>query len=151
MIKAIKSKGFTLIELLVVISIIAILASLAMASYGSAQKQARDTQRRSDLDQYRIALENYSASHSSVYPVLATAGDIVAGVCTSKLKTSYMSDCPKDPITTTGYQYRYYSASPGTEYVVYALLETGGYWEYCSSGKAGKNLTTEPTGGCNLP
>jgi len=42
------SKAFTLIEMLVVISLIGILAALALASYAGTQKQARDTNRKSD-------------------------------------------------------------------------------------------------------
>jgi prepilin-type N-terminal cleavage/methylation domain-containing protein len=44
-------KGFTLIELLVVISLIGLLAALALVSYIGVQKQGRDTQRKSDLRQ----------------------------------------------------------------------------------------------------
>jgi len=53
----VENLGFTLIELLVVISIIGILASLTLVSYTGAQKQTRDTQRRSDLNQYRNACQ----------------------------------------------------------------------------------------------
>ena len=61
-------KGFTLIELLVVISIIGVLAGMSLVSYSTAQKQARDTERRSDLAQYRNGLANYAANNSGLYP-----------------------------------------------------------------------------------
>jgi len=61
--------GFTLIELLVVISIIGILAALGIASYSRAEKNTRDTQRMSDLGQYRIALENYASANNMTYPI----------------------------------------------------------------------------------
>ena len=43
------NKAFTLIEMLVVISLIGILAALALVSFGVSQKQARDSARKSDL------------------------------------------------------------------------------------------------------
>lgn len=49
--------GFTLIELLVVISIIAVLSVIGIALYTNAQKSARDTARRADIDAISKALE----------------------------------------------------------------------------------------------
>jgi prepilin-type N-terminal cleavage/methylation domain-containing protein len=138
-------RGFTLIELLVVISIIGILASLALVSYTGAQKQARDTQRRSDLSQYRNALENYAGAYNGLYPVQA-AGNIFSGICSSKLTPNFIASCLKDPMDPT-YIYKYYS--DGSVYTLWAVLETGGFFELCSSGKSGK-ATVEPTGACNL-
>ena len=60
--------GFTLIEILVVISIIGVLASLALVSFAGTQKQARDTQRKNDLKQYQTSLENFANNNSSLYP-----------------------------------------------------------------------------------
>ena len=50
-------KGFTLIELLVSISIVGILATLVLVSFTGAQKQARDTTRKSDLKQYQLKID----------------------------------------------------------------------------------------------
>lgn len=51
------ARGFTLIELLVVISIIAVLSVIGIALYTNAQKNARDTARRADIDAISKALE----------------------------------------------------------------------------------------------
>ena len=48
--------GFSLIELLVVIAIIGILSAVGIMLFGSAQKKARDGQRKSDLAQVKKAL-----------------------------------------------------------------------------------------------
>jgi len=141
--------GFTLIELLVVISIIGILAALTLVSYTGAQKQTRDTQRRSDLNQYRNALENYATSNSGLYPVSISSIDDLCGTG-NPLDTGYIASCPADPIGGDDYGYGFYSSADGASYVIYAPLETGGYWEVCSEGKSGK-VTSEPTDGtCDI-
>lgn len=129
--------GFTLIELLVVISIIGILASLALSSYSGAQKQTRDTQRKSDLNQYRNALENYAAANNGVYPQMNYPNTIVGNICgTGKpLDSKFIASCPDDPLTGTHYYYQ--SSTDKTKYILYADLETAGYWYVCSSGNSG--------------
>ena len=54
-----KESGFTLIELLVVIAIIGTLASIVMVSVEAARSKARDTARKTALNQIQIALELY--------------------------------------------------------------------------------------------
>lgn len=50
------NSGFTLIELLITIVLIGILASFGLVTLTSAQKKARDTQRKNDLGQIKKAL-----------------------------------------------------------------------------------------------
>lgn len=52
-------RGFTLIELLVVISIISLLATMAVTSLKNAQKKARDAKRMADINQLQKALDLY--------------------------------------------------------------------------------------------
>jgi len=148
-------KGFTLIELLVVISIIGILASLVLASYSGAQKQTRDTQRKSDLSQYRNALESYAAVNDGKYPARnGVKADLI--LCNNEL-APFLSNCPKDPIASGDYNYYYYSGESGggasaTKYVLWVQLETGGYWEICSDGRAGKfDGRGKADANCDLP
>lgn len=52
-------RGFTLIELLVAISIVGVLAGLGTIAYSKAQSSARDTKRKSDLNDVKKALYSY--------------------------------------------------------------------------------------------
>jgi prepilin-type N-terminal cleavage/methylation domain-containing protein len=51
--------GFTLVELLVVVAIISTIMSIVTALVGDARARARDTKRRTDLNQIQVALELY--------------------------------------------------------------------------------------------
>ncbi len=68
-----KQKGFTLIELLVVVSIIAILSVFVILTLNPAQmlKQARDSQRISDMTTLKSAMALYLADVAS--PSIGTA------------------------------------------------------------------------------
>lgn len=54
-----KTKGFTLTEILVAVSIIAILASITLASLNGARTKARDVERVTALDAFKKALAMY--------------------------------------------------------------------------------------------
>jgi type II secretory pathway pseudopilin PulG len=133
----------------VVISIIGILASLTLVSYTGAQKQTRDTQRRSDLNQYRNALENYASANNGLYPAGISSISDLCGEG-NPLDTSFIAACPVDPLNTEDYAYGFFSSAGGDEYLIYGGLETGGFWEICSNGKSGK-VTVEPSSStCSL-
>ncbi len=61
------SRGFTLVELLVVIAIIAILAGLLMPAIANAQKKAKITSCRSEIQSIMAAINQYYADYSR-YP-----------------------------------------------------------------------------------
>jgi len=152
-------KGFTLIELLVVISVIGILAALILARFGTVEKSARDARRKSDLNQYRTALENYAIKTGGVYPSRTAGGGVQASttLC-NDLGTIYIASCPgpEDPrySATSWEYYKYQSDGTGggnvnaTQYVLWAKTETGlGYWVVCSNGKVGEKSSVSVTGG----
>lgn len=137
------ASGFTLIELLVVISIIGILAAMITVSFVSSQRQARDVNRKSDLAQYRTALENYANQNGDLYPVYPGGIDIDPLAYTTFCSLLGLTKCPSDPEfgpTGGNYFYKYYSDDGGTEYILYARLENAQsttYWVVCSNGTSG--------------
>jgi len=140
-----KINAFTLIELLVVISIIGILAAIGLVSFTGAQRQARDTQRKTDIKQYVVALETYGNSTDGIYPISTTSISL-AGLCTSDLN---LAGCSEDP--TAGQTYLYQSNSSGTNYVVWAALEgTTNLWVACSNGLVGESIAPPVAGVCPL-
>lgn len=131
--------GFTMIELLITMAVLGVLASIVLITFTGQQKSARDTQRRSDLQQYRIALENYANANNSVYPTGADTA--VNNFCASGAALSnFMSGCPSG----SPYSYQYTSDGSGTKYVMWVELErSGNNWVACSGGKSGERTKTD--------
>jgi len=67
--------GFTLIELLVVITIIGILAAIALPNYIKAKDKAKEVQARSALHSIQVAVERYHTDFEK-YPSFLLGGDI---------------------------------------------------------------------------
>lgn len=74
------NKGFTLIELMIVIGIVAMLSSIGFTTYTSVQEDARNSKRKSDMKELKIALEQYKFKNGNRYPSTCTSG---AATCTS--------------------------------------------------------------------
>ena len=142
-------KGFTLIELLVVISIIGILAAVITVSFTSAQKQARDVNRKSDLTQYRNSLESYANKNNGLYPIFTSRRDPSTNLCTPLGLTC---PGPADPKTSdSNYYYSYITDAAGTQYVLWSSMETSANkWVVCSNGKSGQYNSTPVTGVCPI-
>ena len=154
-------KGFTLIELLVSISVIGILAAIALASFSGAQKQARDSARKSDLKQYQNSLELFANRNNGSFVSRIDSGGTVAS--TTLCSDLGLSSCSEDPRfdDDASFIYRYQSNGTGgglvdaTDYVVWAKLETPAtttYWVLCSNGVVGEAESGIPplAGACPL-
>lgn len=83
-----RQRGFTLIELIVVVTIIGILAGVAISNVKWAQQKAREAALRHDLFEIRKSIDDYYADKQK-YP------DSLQTVVSEK----YLRSLPKDPIT----------------------------------------------------
>ncbi len=69
-----KNSGFTLIELMVTITIIAILASVALPSYNAYVARSKIAEATSELSQWRNAVERYYQDNRTFTNVCANTG-----------------------------------------------------------------------------
>ena len=81
-------RGFTLLELMIVISIIIILAAVALPQYQKTVLHARETILRDDLFKIRSLIDQYAADKGKLPQSL---DDLVGA--------GYMREVPVDPIT----------------------------------------------------
>ena len=86
--KSRSQSGFTLIELMIVMAIIGILATLAVPSYVTAIKHAREAVLREDLHVMRQAIDSYTMDKQKAPQSL---DDLVQG--------GYLKTIPEDPMT----------------------------------------------------
>ncbi|MEK7480646.1 MAG: prepilin-type N-terminal cleavage/methylation domain-containing protein [Patescibacteria group bacterium] len=64
-------RGFTIIELLIVMALIALLASLVLATIGSTRERSRDARREADIKEIQNALDLYSVTNRA-FPICAS-------------------------------------------------------------------------------
>lgn len=96
-----RSSGFTMIELLIVVSLIVILAGMAMAQYRNSVTLAKEATLKEDLYQMRNALDQYYADkqqYAQSLDALVTDG--------------YLRFVPKDPFTGTIDSWQIVQAEP---------------------------------------
>ncbi|OGG26970.1 hypothetical protein A2960_02375 [Candidatus Gottesmanbacteria bacterium RIFCSPLOWO2_01_FULL_39_12b] len=122
------NKGFSLLELLVVISIIAIMITLGISSYSTAQKKSRDSKRKSDLKDVQSALEQYYSVCGNIYPI--PVGFYSGGIICSSPSIAILPNLPSDPRGTTSYTC---SSCNSTSYTLCASLETENVTAFCVS------------------
>jgi general secretion pathway protein G len=81
-------KGYTLIEMMIVLSIMGILASMAMPNMQRAMVRARETSLRNTLFVFRDVIDQYYADHGQYPDSLEELAEI-----------NYIRSVPKDPFT----------------------------------------------------
>jgi general secretion pathway protein G len=85
-----RDDGWTLIELLVVLSIILILAAMALTQYRNSVQHAREAALKSDLYLMRDAIDQYYADKGKYPETLDTL-----------VSERYLRAIPRDPFTST--------------------------------------------------
>ena len=83
-------RGFTLIELMIVITIVGILASIAVPNYQVGIIKAKEAVLREDLYNFRSVIDQFRADQGKYPDSIAELKD-----------KNYLRDIPKDPITGT--------------------------------------------------
>jgi general secretion pathway protein G len=85
-----RAEGFTLIEVLVVISLILVLAGMAMVQYQNSTRRAKEAVLKQDLFRMRDAIDQFYADKNK-YP--ATLDELVS--------EKYLRSVPNDPFTNS--------------------------------------------------
>lgn len=125
------SSGFTIIELLVVCSIIAILASMTIASYMQSQMKSRDSRRKADLETVSQAVIMFQAEYKTYPGAGTTPNSTTINVSFSTESTTtqftkdlnnYLTPLPHDPKVSSGTSDYYYKKT-ANDYRVYSTLE----------------------------
>ena len=98
-----KSKGFTLIEVVIVLAIAGLIFIIVFLAVSQAQASRRDTQRKSDADRLRAAVNQYASNNNGNVPTSQANINTVTG--------SYLTNFA-DPNGTT-YAVTYQTSAPG--------------------------------------
>src|SRR5687768_12672080 len=82
------ARGFTLMELLIVITLIIVLAGIALSQHATSVRRAKEAVLKENLHRMNEALDNYMADKGTWPPDLATL-----------VTENYLRQIPRDPFT----------------------------------------------------
>lgn len=114
-----RQSGFTLVELTIVIVVIAVIAAVVIVGYNNVTTGARDSERKAELGDVKIALKRYFDNHGgyprcsaptgpNTGPTYAHQSGTIEACLTDELVPTYLPSIPNDPSDNDGqYQYRY--------------------------------------------
>ena len=103
--------GFTLMEMMIVLTVIAILASIAIPMYQSIILRTREAVLKENLHSLRTVIDQYTADKKSAPRVL---GDLV--------NAGYLREIPEDPITESNTSWQ---TETGNTVMVPGQVDTG--------------------------
>jgi general secretion pathway protein G len=95
------TRGFTMIELLIVMTVIVVLASMAMVGYRNSVRRSQEAVLKENLFRMRDALDQYYADKNK-WP-----GDL-----SELVSEGYIREIPEDPITKSKDTWRTEQAEP---------------------------------------
>ncbi len=113
------SRGFTMIELLIVIVVIGILAGLVVTAFTNVQRNARDTERKTDVSALYRKLTAYYTENSK-YPTL---NELNNGAWRTTNFSGFDQEAMKDPKSTS---YNLANAAAANVYSYVPLASGGG-------------------------
>lgn len=135
-------RGFTLIEMLIVVTIVGVLASVVMASFGAARGNARDKDRIADAGVIQLGVKLHAEFNNGVYPDYPDGVEVGVGNPIDDELRQFVGTIPTDSFNDANdeYQYIYDSAfdcgGVVRPVVLVTGLETAGmsnYEEVCGS------------------
>lgn len=147
------SSGLTLTELLIVVSIIILLAVIALTMLRGQQFKGNDAKRKADIKKIQIAAEEYEKDHDCYpLPQLVTCNPGTG-------LSPYIEKIPCDPTTNASYYYEYQDSACPAWYKIYSNLEneadTDILWSIGPAGSynyvAGSPNSPSDTGGTPPP
>jgi general secretion pathway protein G len=83
-----QARGFTLMELLIVITLIVVLAGIAISTHATSVRRAKEAVLKEDVFKLRDSLDQYYADKGNYPPDLATL-----------VTENYLRQIPRDPFT----------------------------------------------------
>lgn len=115
----VQKSGFTLIEVLLVVVLLSILYVVGLSSYSKIQEKSLDQRRKADIEQVRLALEQYRSVNSAYPTPTGTSGLPFGTNGLTDADNTYIELLPQDPQYPVR-QYHYTTADD--DYILSAQL-----------------------------